>query len=166
MSSGRYNELRPTTSSVSLKRGQAINVIKAVLPYLWPKSRKDIQFRVVLAMLALILGEILGVLAPYFYGVSVDALAPGAEENQTIFMLTAGALGMVVAYGVMRILSVGFSQLRDVIFARVGQRALRQLALETFRHMHRLSLRYHITRKTGGLSRVIERGVLRALSFC
>jgi ATP-binding cassette subfamily B protein len=159
MSLGRYNELRPTTSSVSLKRGQAINVIKAVLPYLWPKSRKDIQFRVVLAMLALILGEILGVLAPYFYGVSVDALAPGAEENQTIFMLTAGALGMVVAYGVMRILSVGFSQLRDVIFARVGQRALRQLALETFRHMHRLSLRYHITRKTGGLSRVMERGV-------
>jgi ATP-binding cassette subfamily B protein len=110
-------------------------------------------------MLALILGEILGVLAPYFYGVSVDALAPGAGENQTIFMLTAGALGMVVAYGVMRILSVGFSQLRDVIFARVGQRALRQLALETFRHMHRLSLRYHITRKTGGLSRVMERGV-------
>ena len=105
------------------------------------------------------MGEILGVLAPYFYGVSVDALAPGAEENQTIFMLTAGALGMVVAYGVMRILSVGFSQLRDVIFARVGQRALRQLALETFRHMHRLSLRYHITRKTGGLSRVMERGV-------
>ena len=159
MSSGRYNELRPTTSSVSLKRGQAINVIKAVLPYLWPKSRKDIKFRVVLAMLALILGEILGVLAPYFYGVSVDDLAPGAGENQTIFMLTAGALGMVVAYGVMRILSVGFSQLRDVIFARVGQRALRQLALETFRHMHRLSLRYHITRKTGGLSRVMERGV-------
>jgi len=142
-----------------LKSGQAMNVIKSVLPYLWPKSRKDIQFRVVLAMLALVLGEILGLLAPYFYGVSVDALAPGADEDQTIFMLTAGALGMVVAYGVMRILSVGFSQLRDVIFAQVGQRALRQLALETFRHMHRLSLRYHITRKTGGLSRVMERGV-------
>jgi ATP-binding cassette subfamily B protein len=110
-------------------------------------------------MLALVLGEILGLLAPYFYGVSVDALAPGADEDQTIFMLTAGALGMVVAYGVMRILSVGFSQLRDVIFAQVGQRALRQLALETFRHLHRLSLRYHITRKTGGLSRVMERGV-------
>ncbi|MDG2403212.1 MAG: ABC transporter ATP-binding protein/permease [Amylibacter sp.] len=136
-----------------------MNVIKSVLPYLWPKSRKDIQFRVVLAMLALVLGEILGLLAPYFYGVSVDALAPGADEDQTIFMLTAGALGMVVAYGVMRILSVGFNQLRDVIFAQVGQRALRQLALETFKHMHRLSLRYHITRKTGGLSRVMERGV-------
>jgi ATP-binding cassette subfamily B protein len=155
----RLITLRPTTSSANLKSGQAMNVIKSVLPYLWPKSRKDIQFRVVLAMLALILGEILGLLAPYFYGVSVDALAPGADEDQTIFMLTAGALGMVVAYGVMRILSVGFSQLRDVIFAQVGQRALRQLALETFRHMHRLSLRYHITRKTGGLSRVMERGV-------
>ena len=155
----RLITLRPTTSSANLKSGQAMNVIKSVLPYLWPKSRKDIQFRVVLAMLALVLGEILGLLAPYFYGVSVDALAPGADEDQTIFMLTAGALGMVVAYGVMRILSVGFSQLRDVIFAQVGQRALRQLALETFRHMHRLSLRYHITRKTGGLSRVMERGV-------
>ena len=132
--------MRPTTSSANLKSGQAMNVIKSVLPYLWPKSRKDIQFRVVLAMMALVLGEILGLLAPYFYGVSVDALAPGADEDQTIFMLTAGALGMVVAYGVMRILSVGFSQLRDVIFAQVGQRALRQLALETFRHMHRLSL--------------------------
>ena len=151
--------MRPTTSSANLKSGQAMNVIKSVLPYLWPKSRKDIQFRVVLAMLALVLGEILGLMAPYFYGVSVDALAPGADEDQTIFMLTAGALGMVVAYGVMRILSVGFSQLRDVIFAQVGQRALRQLALETFKHMHRLSLRYHITRKTGGLSRVMERGV-------
>ena len=155
----RLITLRPTTSSANLKSGQAMNVIKSVLPYLWPKSRKDIQFRVVLAMLALVLGEILGLLAPYFYGVSVDALAPGADEDQTIFMLTAGALGMVVAYGVMRILSVGFSQLRDVIFAQVGQRALRQLALETFRHLHRLSLRYHITRKTGGLSRVMERGV-------
>lgn len=155
----RLITLRPTTSSANLKSGQAMNVIKSVLPYLWPKSRKDIQFRVVLAMLALVLGEILGLLAPYFYGVSVDALAPGADEDQTIFMLTAGALGMVVAYGVMRIFSVGFSQLRDVIFAQVGQRALRQLALETFRHMHRLSLRYHITRKTGGLSRVMERGV-------
>ena len=155
----RLITLRPTTSSANLKSGQAMNVIRSVLPYLWPKSRKDIQFRVVLAMLALVLGEILGVRAPYFYGVSVDALAPGADEDQTIFMLTAGALGMVVAYGVMRILSVGFSQLRDVIFAQVGQRALRQLALETFRHLHRLSLRYHITRKTGGLSRVMERGV-------
>jgi len=151
--------VKPTTSTVKLKRGQGMSVIKSVLPYLWPKSRNDIKFRVILAMFALVVGEILGVMAPYVYGVSVDALAPGAGEDQTIFMLTSGALGMVVAYGVMRLMAVGFSQLRDVIFARVGQRALRQLALETFRHMHRLSLRYHITRKTGGLSRIMERGV-------
>ena len=70
-----------------------------------------------------------------------------------------GAVGLTVAYGMTRLLSVGFQQLRDVVFAAVGQRALRQLALETFTHIHRLSLRYHITRKTGGLSRIIERGV-------
>jgi ABC-type transport system involved in Fe-S cluster assembly fused permease/ATPase subunit len=70
-----------------------------------------------------------------------------------------GAVGITVAYGVARAASVGFNQLRDAVFARVAQRALRQLALETFQHIHALSLRYHITRKTGGLSRIIERGV-------
>ena len=70
-----------------------------------------------------------------------------------------GAIGLTVAYGVTRLMAVGFQQLRDVLFAPVGQRALRQLALETFTHIHRLSMRYHISRKTGGLSRIIERGV-------
>ncbi len=151
--------MRPTTSKVTIKRGQAMGVIKSVLPYLWPKDRPGIKFRVVLAMLALILGEIIGVMAPFLYKAAVDGLAPDAGADQTVYLLTAGAVGLTVAYGVMRLLAVGFSQLRDVIFARVGQRALRQLALETFQHMHRLSLRYHITRKTGGLSRIIERGV-------
>jgi ATP-binding cassette subfamily B protein len=74
-------------------------------------------------------------------------------------MLTAGAVGLTVAYGVAKIMSVGFSQLRDVFFARVAQRALRKLALRTFEHIHAMSLRYHISRKTGGLSRIVERGV-------
>lgn len=151
--------MRPTTNSVKLERGQGMRVIKSVLPYLWPKGRRDIKLRVVFAMAALILGEILGVLSPFFYKAAVDGLAPDAGADQTVFLLTAGAVGLTVAYGVVRLMGVGFSQLRDVIFARVGQRALRQLALETFQHMHKLSLRYHITRKTGGLSRVIERGV-------
>lgn len=151
--------MRPTTASVKLKPGQGMSVIKSVLPYLWPKGRGDIKLRVILSMIALIVGEILGVMAPFFYKAAVDGLAPDAAADQTVYLLTAGAIGLTVAYGVMRLLSVGFSQLRDVIFARVGQRALRQLALETFQHMHRLSLRYHITRKTGGLSRIIERGV-------
>jgi ATP-binding cassette subfamily B protein len=151
--------MRPTTNAVKLKPGQGMSVIKSVLPYLWPKGRSDIKLRVILSMAALIVGEILGVMAPFFYKAAVDGLAPDAAADQTVYLLTAGAIGLTVAYGVMRLLSVGFSQLRDVIFARVGQRALRQLALETFQHMHRLSLRYHITRKTGGLSRIIERGV-------
>jgi ATP-binding cassette subfamily B protein len=87
----------------------------------------------------------------------VDALAPDGATAATVLGL--GAVGLTLAYGFARLMNVGFQQLRDVIFTRVGQRALRQLALETFTHIHRLSLRYHITRKTGGLSRVIERGV-------
>lgn len=150
---------RPTTSNSSVDRTQAMGVIKAVLPYLWPEGRADIKSRVVFAMVALILGKIVGVLTPFFYKAAVDGLGPEAGADQTVFLLTAGAVGLTIAYGVMRLMSVGFNQLRDVIFAPVGQRALRQLALETFQHMHRLSLRYHISRKTGGLSRIIERGV-------
>ena len=151
--------MRPTTASVKLKHGQGMSVIKSVLPYLWPKGRNDIKLRVILAMATLVVGEVLGVMAPFFYKAAVDGLAPAAGADQTVYLLTASAVGLTLAYGMMRLLAVGFSQLRDVIFAKVGQRALRQLALETFRHIHRLSLRYHITRKTGGLSRIIERGV-------
>jgi len=81
------------------------------------------------------------------------------EEADAATYLGLGAVGLTLAYGLARLLSVGFQQLRDVIFTRVGQRAFRKLALETFAHIHRLSMRYHITRKTGGLSRIIERGV-------
>ena len=147
------------TSDKAVNKAQAKRVIKSVIPYLWPKGRMDIKMRVVLAMIALIVAKVVGVMTPFLYKGAVDALAPEGGADQTVYMLTAGAVGLTVAYGVMRLLSVGFSQLRDVIFAVVGQRALRQLALETFRHMHNLSLRYHITRKTGGLSRIIERGV-------
>jgi ATP-binding cassette subfamily B protein len=87
----------------------------------------------------------------------VDALADPAKVPGGV--LAFGALGITLAYGMARLVNTGFQQLRDVVFARVGQRALRLIALETFRHIHALSLRYHITRKTGGLSRIIERGV-------
>lgn len=150
---------RSTTSDTDVNRAQALRVIRKVIPYLWPKDKAWVKQRVVLAMLALVLARVISVATPFYYKAAVDALAPGGGTDQTVFMLTAGAVGLTVAYGLARLMSVGFNQLRDVIFARVGQRALRQLALETFRHMHRLSLRYHITRKTGGLSRIIERGV-------
>ncbi|MEH6361483.1 MAG: ABC transporter transmembrane domain-containing protein, partial [Amylibacter sp.] len=142
-----------------VNKEQAVNVIRKVTPYLWPKDKAWVKIRIVLSLLALLVGKIITVLTPFFYKGAVDAMAPDQGGPTTVFMLTAGAVGLTIAYGVARLMSVGFNQLRDVIFARVAQRALRQLALETFRHIHAMSLRYHISRKTGGLSRIIERGV-------
>lgn len=140
-------------------RRSGMRTIRRVIPYLWPENRTDIRVRVVLALVALLLARVVSVITPFFYKGAVDAMAPtGADTDATVFLI-AGAVGLTIAYGVARLMSVGFNQLRDVLFALVGQRALRQLALETFQHMHALSLRYHLTRKTGGLSRIIERGV-------
>ncbi len=131
--------------------------VRKVVPYLWPEGEPWVKRRVVLALLVLVLAKIVAVSNPFFFKAAVDALADGTPTPA--WALGAGAVGLTVAYGVARLMNVGFQQLRDVVFTRVGQRALRQLALETFTHIHELSLRYHITRKTGGLSRIIERGV-------
>jgi ATP-binding cassette subfamily B protein len=116
-----------------------------------------VKVRVVVALGLLLLAKIIAVITPFFYKAAVDALSPA--EPSPAWTLGAGAVGLTVAYGMARVLSTGFQQLRDAVFARVAQRALRAIALETFRHIHALSLRYHITRRTGSLSRVIERGV-------
>ena len=131
--------------------------VRRVGPYLWPAAHPWVKRRVVIALVVLFFGRLISVITPFFYKAAVDALA--GEGVSAAWMLGMGAVGLTVAYGVTRLMAVGFQQLRDVIFAPVGQRALRQLALETFTHIHRLSMRYHITRKTGGLSRIIERGV-------
>ena len=149
--------LAKTDENLSDARVQGWSVIRAVLPYLWPEGDKGVKIRVVTSLLALFLSQIIAVVTPIFFSQAVDALAP--EEPTAATYLGLGAVGLVLAYGFTRVLSVGLQQLRDVIFTRVGQGALRALALETFTHIHRLSMRYHITRKTGGLSRIIERGV-------
>jgi ATP-binding cassette subfamily B protein len=131
--------------------------IRKVMPYLWPEGQPWVKQRVVAALLALLVAKIVTVATPFFYKAAVDGLAEGTPTPA--WALGAGAIGLTVAYGMARLMSVGFAQLRDAVFSKVGQRALRMLALETFTHIHRLSLRYHITRKTGGLSRIIERGV-------
>ncbi|KIT15985.1 ABCB family ABC transporter ATP-binding protein/permease [Jannaschia aquimarina] len=133
------------------------SIIRRVLPYLWPDGQAWVKRRVVLALLALVLAKVVAVTTPFFYKAAVDSLTP--DTPTPAWALGMGALALTVVYGGARALNVGFQQLRDVIFARVGQRALRRLAAQTFRHMHRLSMRYHISRKTGGLSRIIERGV-------
>ncbi|MFC2967806.1 ABCB family ABC transporter ATP-binding protein/permease [Acidimangrovimonas pyrenivorans] len=139
------------------ERASSWRTIRRVVPYLWPDDTPWVKRRVSLALAALLLAKMFSLIIPWFYKAAVDALAPG--QASPAWTLGAGAVGLTVAYGIARLSSVGFGELRDAIFVRVGQRALRQLALETFTHMHRLSMRYHITRKTGGLSRIIERGV-------
>ncbi|EBA09512.1 ABCB family ABC transporter ATP-binding protein/permease [Sagittula stellata] len=135
------------------ERRSGMRTIRRVGPYLWPEGQDWVKRRVVISMIFLLVSKLIAVGTPILYKQAVDALDGKVSD------LALGAVGLTVAYGLARLMSVGFQQLRDGVFARVGQRALRALALETFEHIHRLSLRYHITRKTGGLSRIIERGV-------
>ena len=134
-----------------------MSVVWRVLPYLWPAGAPGFRVRIVLVLLTLVAGKLLAVGMPVLIARAVDSLA--GERPDPAAWLAAGALGLTLAYGGARILSIGLQEFKAVLFAPVLQRALRQLALKTFRHVHRLSLRYHITRKTGSLSRVIERGV-------
>ena len=147
---------KPQVDEAARSRASGLRTIRKVVPYLWPAEQAWVKYRVVLALLALVIAKVVAVGTPMFYSAAVDTMSEDAGEGM---LLAIGAVGLTVAYGMARLLTVGFQQLRDVIFAAVGQRALRQLALETFTHIHALSLRYHITRKTGGLSRIIERGV-------
>ena len=146
-----------TSAEAADRPTSGLQTIRRVLPYLWPEGQFWVKRRVVLALMALIVGKLISVTTPFLYKAAVDSLAN--EQRDDAWLLVYGAVGLTVAYGVARLGAVAFNELRDAIFVRVGQRALRALALETFTHIHRLSMRYHITRKTGGLSRVIERGV-------
>ncbi|MFD1912341.1 ABCB family ABC transporter ATP-binding protein/permease [Halodurantibacterium flavum] len=150
--------LSPTTApdpADLAERQSARRVLVRVAPYLWPRGEAWARRRIVWALVALVAAKLIAVATPLFFKGAVDMLA----GEGTGWELALGAVGLTLAYGAARLLNAGFQQLRDVIFVRVGQRALRRIALETFRHIHALSLRYHITRKTGGLSRIIERGV-------
>ena len=132
----------------------ALRTTKRVAPFIWPVGNFDLRARVVLALIALVATKFIAILAPILQAWAVDDLAGSGVPE-----LALGAIGLTVAYGLARIATNGFQQIRDALFAKVAQRALRRLALETFEHIHKLSMRYHITRKTGGLSRIIERGV-------
>ena len=152
------------------QKGQGWRTIQRTAPYLWPKGQPEMRARVGIAMVFLLLSQLVSVINPMFYKAAVDNLTDPSTASPA-WMLATGAIGLTVAYGVARFLSVGLPQARDWVFAKVAQRALRAMALETFTHIHALSLRYHISRKTGTLSRIMERGVkgveflLRFLAF-
>ena len=147
-----------TTADIAKAPANGWQTMRRIAPYLWPKDELWVRQRVVLALVMLVISKVVSVCTPYLYKKAVDALSNHASLN-TATPLLLGAVALTVAYGLFRMGTVFFGEMRDWIFVRVGQRALRKLAFETFTHIHKLSLRYHITRKTGGLSRVIERGV-------
>jgi ATP-binding cassette subfamily B protein len=130
-----------------------LQTIASLLPYLWPKGDPASRVRVVLAMGCLILAKVATVYVPIVYSHIVDTLAP--KSGGPALALPAA---LIVAYGLLRIASGGFGELRDAIFAAVQQRTSRLVALQTFKHLHGLSLRFHLDRQTGGLSRAIDRG--------
>ncbi|SDY09519.1 ABCB family ABC transporter ATP-binding protein/permease [Citreimonas salinaria] len=147
------DERRDAAAIAAEERRSGLRTIRKVGPYLWPADKPWVKRRVVIALGLLTLAKAISAVTPILYKYAVDTLSGEASD------LLLGAVGLTVAYGLARLMSGGFQQLRDAVFARVGQTALRQLALETFSHIHRLSLSYHLTRRTGGLSRIIERGV-------
>jgi ATP-binding cassette subfamily B protein len=134
--------------------------LRALAPYVWPEDRPDLRLRVVLAVIALVLAKVITVVTPFAYKAAVDWLTGNATGEDAVSAATLAYLPIVLilAYGAGRVLMIGFNQLRDVLFTRVGQNAVRALAYQVFQHLHRMSLRFHLERRTGGLSRVIERG--------
>ncbi|MEO9614738.1 MAG: ABC transporter ATP-binding protein/permease [Nitratireductor sp.] len=145
--------------TVSADSGATLKTLRNLWPYMWPADRADLKMRVVWASFFLVAAKLVLLMVPFFFKWATDALAgDGAAQPYLPAFLLAPVM-LVVAYNVVRLVQWGFNQLRDALFARVGQHAVRQLAYKTFVHLHALSLRFHLERRTGGLSRVIERGV-------
>ena len=148
----------PHAAPLDLARPQrsAWRTITSLLPYLWPRGDLVARVRVVVAMVCLVAAKAATVYVPVIYSHVVDALAPKATAAAVLPV--ALPLALIGAYALARVASSGFGELRDAVFAAVQQRATRVLSLRTFQHLHALSLRFHLDRQTGGLSRVIDRG--------
>jgi ABC-type transport system involved in Fe-S cluster assembly fused permease/ATPase subunit len=144
--------------SVSADEGSIFSTVRNLWPYMWPEGRPDLRRQVVLALGALVLSKVATTLIPFAYKGIIDSLGGTDVDSQLVLGLAIPVV-LVIAYVLGNVLDAAFQQLRDVLFAGVGQHAVRKLALETFHHVHRLSLRFHLARRTGGLSRVIERGI-------
>jgi ATP-binding cassette, subfamily B, heavy metal transporter len=128
-----------------------LRALRSLAPYLWPRESAGLRVRVVLAVAFLVAGRLVNITIPFLYKHAVDALTPGKA-------VIAVPVALIIAYGVARVMSQGFNELRNAVFAKVTQRAVRRLSLSAFRHVHALALRFHLERRTGGLARAIERG--------
>lgn len=146
------------SKTVSAESGQTFRTLLNLWPYMWPSDRPDLKMRVIWALFYLVLSKLVLISVPYFFKYATNALNVDYTPPAWLPAIFAAPIMMVLAYNVARIVQAGLNQLRDALFATVGQHAVRQLAYKTFVHMHELSLRFHLERRTGGLSRVIERG--------
>jgi ABC-type transport system involved in Fe-S cluster assembly fused permease/ATPase subunit len=145
-----------------IERGTLFGTLAHLWPYIWPGDRDDLKMRVVWSMLLLLVAKAATLTVPFTFKWAIDALtgadtAPVQSSNWTLWLI-ASPVAMTVSYGAIRVLMAIFTQWRDGIFAKVAMHAVRKLAYLTFVHMHELSLRFHLERKTGGLTRVLERG--------
>src|SRR6185312_5624744 len=132
--------------------GAGLRALKGLGPYLWPRESPELRARGVLALVLRVAGKLANITIPLFYKQAIDALSAPSPG------LIAVPIALILAYGAARVLSQGSNELRNAVFAKVGQRAVRRIALATFRHIHALSLRFHLERRTGGLARAVERG--------
>ena len=162
MSDHHHHHRSSEQPAVSADRGALLKTVIHLWPYIWPSDRRDLKLRVIGAMVLLLVAKLATIAVPFTFKWATDALvghgsAPVAAGDWLIWVVAA-PIAMTIAYGGMRILMAALTQLRDGLFAKVAMHAVRRLAYRTFVHMHELSLRFHLERKTGGLTRVLERG--------
>ena len=138
-----------------------LRTLLTLAPYLWPKGEFELRLRVVVSLVLLVFAKAANVVVPIAFARAVDALAPAAGPAGTLAVVP---IALVLAYGLLRLTSSAFNEARDAIFVKVQGRASRRIALQVFQHLHALSLRFHLDRQTGGLSRVLERGT-RGMTF-
>ena len=162
MSDHHHHRVAESESRVSADRGALLKTVIHLWPYIWPSDRRDLKLRVIGAMVLLLAAKLATISVPFTFKWAIDALAGGGSApvaaSQWLVWALAVPVAMTIAYGGMRILMAALTQLRDGLFAKVAMHAVRRLAFRTFVHMHELSLRFHLERKTGGLTRVLERG--------
>ena len=138
-----------------MKKGKYIKTFKLLLPYLWPKKRKDLRIRVSFAVVSLVLAKIASVSTPLVLGSAVNSLT---ELSLGINLFMLAPIALVVGYGVTRVIAFTFVEIRDALFSKVSQHSIRQISLTMFQHLHNLSLQFHLNRQTGALAKYIDRG--------
>ena len=137
------------------KNSVLIKTTKLLFPFLWPNNRRDLKIRVIFALFSMVIAKIASVYTPLILGDAVDSLT---DLSSGINLLLYVPIAIIISYGFVRIASFAFNEIRDALFSKVSQNAIRKVSLKIFKHLHYLSLDFHLSRQTGGLNRYIDRG--------